>query len=220
MSQASQARCEGVTKSGKRCKNYAQPGSTYCHLHNTAASTPHPDDELAARKKALLAELDELVADLKATLPETGTSPYSPLQFLSFLRQNLGQLAPDVQLGILENFQDMSREDLLDMDTWKGMAYMLSYSARFQAGQLKEKMNEQLPKPLQPDTVLDFVKQNVDRFTPDVAKGIVDTFQGATREDLTDPDTWKGVWYMLNYSLQFQANQLKQRVLGESDESE
>jgi hypothetical protein len=42
---------------------------------------------------------------------------------------------------------------------------------------------------------------------------ILGTFEGATREDLLDPDTWKGVWYMLNYSLQFQAEQLKERLL-------
>jgi hypothetical protein len=27
-----------------------------------------------------------------------------------------------------------------------------------------------------------------------------------------DPDTWKGIWYMITYSLQFQAEQLKQRL--------
>jgi hypothetical protein len=95
---------------------------------------------------------------------------------------------------------------------------MLNYSARFQANQLREKMNEQLPKPLQPDTMLNFIKSNIDRFTPDVAKGMMDSLQGATREDLMDPETWKGLWYMFNYSVQFQANQLKQKLTGEVEE--
>jgi hypothetical protein len=81
-------------------------------------------------------------------------------------------------------------------------------------------MNEQLPKPLQPDTVIDFVKKNIDRFTPEVAKNIISTFEDATREDLMDPDTWKGVWYMLNYSLQFQATQLKEKILGVEETAE
>ena len=81
-------------------------------------------------------------------------------------------------------------------------------------------MNEQLPKPLQPDTMLQFMRKHVDRFTPDVAKGIMESLQGASREDLMDPDTWKGIWYMMNYSLQFQANQMRQRLLGEVDEKE
>ena len=48
---------------------------------------------------------------------------------------------------------------------------------------------------------------------------IMGTLQGASREELLDPDTWKGVWYMINYSLQFQAEQLKQR-LSHSSESQ
>jgi hypothetical protein len=174
--------------------------------------------ELLARKKALLAELDALVADLKTAVPANSSSPYNPLQLLTYLRQNLSKFTPEMQLGILENFQGMTREDMMDIETWKGLGYMLSYSAKFQASQLRDKMNENLPKPLQPDTMLNFVKTNIDRFTPDVAKGIMDSLQGATREDLMDPETWKGMWYMINYSVQFQAEQLKQKLTGETTE--
>lgn len=176
--------------------------------------------ELLARKKELLAELDELVTELRTAIPQAGADAYSPMFFLSYIRAGLNRLAPDVQLGILESFDGMTTDDLMDVDTWKGMAYMASYSARFQAGQLKDRMNETLPTPLQPDTTINLVKQVLDKFTPEVAKNIMETLQGATREDLMDPETWKGVWYMLNYSLQFQFNQLRDRVLGDDDEGE
>ncbi|MCA9956382.1 MAG: hypothetical protein KC434_16755 [Anaerolineales bacterium] len=224
MSEQASTRCAATTKAGKPCKNYAVEGSDYCHVHQTVApaapnsATSAVETELLARKKALLVELDGLVADLKTAVPQSGTSPYNPVQLLTYLRQNLSQFTPEMQMGILENFRGMTREDMLDIETWKGLGYMLSYSAKFQANQLREKMNEQLPKPLQPDTMLNFVKSNIDRFTPDVAKGIMDSLQGATREDLMDPETWKGIWYMINYSVQFQADQLKQRLKGESDE--
>jgi hypothetical protein len=213
-----------MTKAGKPCKNYAIEGSDFCRMHqNVQAVAPSPamsdaEAELLERKEALLAELDELVADLKTAVPQSTASPYNPLQLLTYLRQNLSQFTPEMQLGILENFQGMTREDLMDIETWRGLGYMLSYSARFQASQLREKMNEQLPKPLQPDTMLNFVKTNIDRFTPEVAKGIIDSLQGATREDLMDPETWKGLWYMINYSVQFQANQLRQKLTGETEE--
>lgn len=224
MSDQSPTRCAATTKAGQPCKNYAVEGSDYCHVHQKAAQAvpalkmSETEAELLARKKELLAELDELVADLKAAVPKTTASPYNPLQLLTYLRQNLSRFAPEVQLGILESFEGMTREDLMDIETWKGLGYMLNYSARFQANQLREKMNEQLPKPLQPDTMLNFIKSNIDRFTPDVAKGMMDSLQGATREDLMDPETWKGLWYMLNYSVQFQANQLKQKLTGEVEE--
>jgi hypothetical protein len=174
----------------------------------------------AQRLDELVSELDELVSELNSTVPEEGTSPYSPLHLITTIRDNLGKLAPDVQLGILESFEGMTIDDLKDIDTWKGLAYMMSYSARFQAGQLKDKMNAQLPNPLKPDTVIDFMKQNIDRFTPEIAKDIFNNLQGSSKEDWLDPDTWKGMWYMVNYSIQFQAEQLKQRLSGESVDEE
>jgi hypothetical protein len=98
------------------------------------------------------------------------------------------------------------------------MAYMMGYSARFQADQAREKMNEHLPTPLKPDTWINFFKRNLDKVMPEVAKDITQNLQGATREDLMDPDTWKGVWYMLDYSLRFQAEQFKQKLTGKGDE--
>ena len=92
--------------------------------------------------------------------------------------------------------------------------------ARFQAGQARDKMNESLPEQLQPDTMMRLIRGNIDRFAPEAAKELMANFEGATKEDLLDPDTWKGVWYMLNYSLQFQAEQMKLRLIGESDEAD
>ena len=200
MSDQTSTPCAARTKAGKPCKNQASEGSEYCHVHQKAQqraeaqATRQAEAELLARKQELMAELDELVAELKTAVPSSSSSPYNPMQMLTYLHQNLSKFTPEMQLGILENFQGMTREDMMDIETCKGLGYMLSYSARFQADQLREKMNEQLPKPLQPDTMLNFVKTNIDRFTPDVAKGIMDSLQGATREDLVDPETWKGIW--------------------------
>lgn len=194
---------------------------------STSASEPADDDvtavneaELLARKQALLQELDVLVADLRAVVPEKGADAYSPMFFLSYIQASLERLTPDTQMGILESFEGMTREDMMDIETWKGMAYMFSYSARFQAGQVKDRLNETMPGPLKPDTTINLMKQVLDRFTPEIAKNILETFQGASREDLTDIETWKGVWYMLNYSLQFQMDKLRQKVSDEKEEEQ
>jgi hypothetical protein len=209
-------RCIATTKSGSQCRNYAQPGQAYCHIHaHQSPVEPEPDN---GELRQLVNELDTLLADLKISLPESSASLYSPVRFLTALRQNLGSLSPETRLGLLQNFEGMTREDLLDLDTWKGMAYMMSYSARFQADQAREKMNERLPTPLKPDTWINFFKRNLDKVTPEVAKDIAQNLQGATREDLMDPDTWKGVWYMLDYSLRFQAEQFKQKLTSKDNE--
>ncbi len=221
MSDDVRVRCAATTKSGNQCKNYALDGQAYCHIHRAAAGTAvPPTDESQDELQRLVGELDELIAQLKASIPDATTSPYSPLRMVNMLRESVGKLPPEMGLGILENFEGMTVEDLKDVDTWKGMAYMLSYSAKFQAGQARERMNETLPDPFKPDTLIQFVKKNVDRFAPSMAKDILANFEGATKEDFLDPDTWKGVWYMLDYSLKFQLEQMKGKLSGESAEDE
>ena len=178
----------------------------------------------AEQLRRLVAELNARVAELEGMVEARGgdAGGYSPLRLLTTVRDNVQRLTPDVQIDVLRNFQGMSAEDLLDLDTWKGLAYMMTYSARFQAGQVRDKVsgaiNQVVPEPIQPGRLWQMGKAGLDRVTPEFAKQILGTLQGASREDLLDPDTWKGVFYMINYSLQFQAEQLKQR-LSHADES-
>ncbi|MFQ5420911.1 MAG: hypothetical protein ACE5FD_04920 [Anaerolineae bacterium] len=219
MSDDVRIRCAATTKSGSQCKNYALDGQSYCHVHQSMAAGKAGDsgetNGSQEEIQRLVGELDELIAELKASIPATTGSAYTPLRLINMLRENVSKLPPDLSLGILENFEGMTVDDLKDVDTWKGMAYMLSYSAKFQAGQARERMNESLPDPFKPDTVINFVKKNVDRFAPGIAKDLLANFEGATKEDFLDPDTWKGVWYMLDYSIKFQLEQMKEKLSGE-----
>jgi hypothetical protein len=174
----------------------------------------------AERLRAMVDDLTTRMAELQQLVDEGrqpgGDAAYNPARLLEMVRDNVQKLTPEMQLDVLRNFQGMTAEDLLDLETWKGLAYMMTYSARFQAGQMRSKVtdtiNQVVPEPIQPGRLWQLGKSGLDRITPDFAKQILSTFQGATREDLLDPDTWKGVWYMITYSLQFQAEQLKQRL--------
>lgn len=46
-------------------------------------------------------------------------------------------------------------------------------------------------------------------------KRISRRLEGLLGEDILDPDTWKGAWYMLNYSLEYQADFVKRRLTGD-----
>lgn len=182
----------------------------------SGAATTKPDAEAL---QAVVDDLNARISELQAmveTKQGSDTSPYSPARLLGMVKENAQKLTPEMQLDVLRNFQGMSAEDLLDLETWKGLAYMMTYSARFQADQMRGKVtdtiNHVVPEPIQPGRLWRLGKSSLGRITPEFAKQILGTFQGATREDLLDPDTWKGVWYMLTYSLQFQAEQLKQRL--------
>lgn len=216
-------RCRAMTKAGTQCKNHAQADSDYCGIHQKKTTAVTAEAGSVNRLQELVTDLDSLVLDLKQTLAQKehasdATMADYPLKLVKLVRENISRFAPDVQLDILEGFEGMTVEDLTDLDTWKGMAYMFAYSARFQAGQVRDKVNEHLPEPLQPDSMLRFVRSHVDRFAPEVARDLMNSLEGASKEDLLDPETWKGMWYMLNYSMQFQAEQLKQKLLGEEEE--
>lgn len=192
----------------------------------TAADQSHTESTDEAEKlRAMVAELNIRVAELQALVDsqsgQTSANNAYPLRLLAMVRDNVQKLTPDMQLDILKNFEGMSTEDLLDIDTWKGLAYMMTYSARFQAGQARDRVastiNHVVPEPIQPGRLWDLGKKGLGRITPDIAKQIFSTFEGASREDLLDLDTWKGIAYMINYSLQFQAEQLKLRLTGGSE---
>lgn len=197
------------------------PGAFSAIERSAAVATAETEPEAEAEQlRALVNELNARVAELEQMVEvkqgTTGSAPYTPAGLLAMIRDNVHKMTPEMQLDVLRNFQSMSVEDLLDLETWKGMAYMMAYSARFQADQMRGKVsdtiNQVVPEPIQPGRQWQAGKSGLDRITPEFAKQILSTFQGATREDLLDPNTWKGVWYMITYSIQFQAEQLKQRL--------
>jgi 1-acyl-sn-glycerol-3-phosphate acyltransferase len=79
---------------------------------------------------------------------------------------------------------------------------------------------EYTPPPFSPQGVIDLLKRNLDRFSPEMGQAIIVKLRSGVSEDLFDPDTWKGVWYMLNYSLEHQTDLLKRRLTGEYETDE
>ncbi|MFN2134354.1 MAG: helix-turn-helix domain-containing protein [Candidatus Promineifilaceae bacterium] len=181
------------------------------------APQEEPDEKTVSgtktsRLQRARANIDRLVKELRASLPEGGQYAYSPVKMLTLVRDTAARYVPETQLALLEPFEEMTAEDLVDPDTWKGIAYMIAYSAQFEAGQAKGLLDERLPEPVKPDTIIKNIRDGLDRFTPEMAKEIVASFEGATREDLLDPDTWKGMAYMIAHSTQFQATRAKDKL--------
>ncbi len=140
MSSETRVRCSGITRQGSQCKNMAPPGERYCYAHRQASQPPDPASE---RLQELIRELDDLVSDLKSSVPERGPSAAESLQpekLVNFFKENLDKVTPDVAKGIAATFQGATVEDLMDPETWKGMGYMLNYSMRFQMEQLKRRI--------------------------------------------------------------------------------
>ena len=49
---------------------------------------------------------------------------------------------------------------------------------------------------------------------------IISKLRNTISQDFFDPDTWKGIWYMVNYSIEYQSDMIKRRFTGEYDTDE
>jgi len=141
MSEVTRARCAGKTKSGNPCKNYPLEGEEYCRIH-----LPEPIQESAKEQEKRLRaelnhELDDLVRRLRQLQPEYEPPPFSPQQMIAALKRNLPGLPTGLHLGLSDRLHETLGDDFdaFDMETWKGLWFMISYSAQYQADFVKRR---------------------------------------------------------------------------------
>lgn len=96
-----------------------------------------PDE---AAREELAAELDRLIARIKSIQPDYSPPPFSPQRMLQMISENLGRLSPEVSLGILEKLRTGVAKDLFDLDTWKGLWFMLNYTVDYQKDLIKRRL--------------------------------------------------------------------------------
>jgi 1-acyl-sn-glycerol-3-phosphate acyltransferase len=143
------AGCAAVTLKGKPCKNKALPGSLYCRAHQpreeaerTEEAPPGEfmEDEDRVDRRQLLEELDKLIARVRAMAPEYTPPPFSPAKMLKFIEERLTFFSPEMRLSILEKLRGAVSSDFFDLDTWKGVWFMMNYSMQFQVDLLKRRL--------------------------------------------------------------------------------
>ena len=158
----------------------------------------------------LVAELNELAAELRRMRPDFRPPPFSPTRLQALLKETVEKYTPDAQLELLRDLQNNLKEttakDLVDPETWKGLWYILNYSIQYQATTLKESVLRRLAA-LPGVALAGDLRQNL---------------AGTSPRDFLNLDTWRGLWYVLSYTAQLQAQQAVHRLRGdvteESDE--
>ena len=245
--------CAAITKAGTRCKNKALPGSDYCRVHQHLAQAPgegptapaKPKRKRAARSaktrsrkgtgqaKAspqagqpeesagpqptpaqkeefdqLLAELNRLAEELRRLQPDYSPPPFSPQAFLSLLKENIGRFTPSVQMDILQelqrNLQGASPKDLIDPDTWKGLWVIMNCMVQAETSSMREKLVKRLESLPGTALILDLGRN----------------LQGTSPKEFLEPDTWKGMWYILNHTAQLQLQEMRRKLMGDEEEDE
>ncbi|HEY53874.1 MAG TPA: hypothetical protein G4N94_10495 [Caldilineae bacterium] len=77
--------------------------------------------------------------------------------------------------------------------------------------ELTEELNRLVPDysppPYSPQGMLALLKGNLGRFTPEAVKDIQANLEGTTLDDFRDIETWKGMWFTLNYLVQLEASE-------------
>jgi 1-acyl-sn-glycerol-3-phosphate acyltransferase len=76
------------------------------------------------------------------------------------------------------------------------------------------------PPHFSPKRLVALIERLLGRFPREVQLGILDRLRGALSRDAFDLDVWKGVWYMLNYTVQYNVGLVKRRYSGEYETDE
>jgi 1-acyl-sn-glycerol-3-phosphate acyltransferase len=117
----------------------ANPQSDERSNQDTETNGSGPEFENHHRS-VLIEELDALIEKVRSLHPEYEPPPFSPRTLLNMIEMNLSMLSPEFQVGILQKLKSTITEDLFDLDTWKGVWYILNYSLEYQADILKRRM--------------------------------------------------------------------------------
>ncbi|NOZ71840.1 MAG: DUF4332 domain-containing protein [Chloroflexi bacterium] len=156
-----------------------------------------------AELQALVAELNELAAELQAKVPSYTPPDFSLQGLKSLLKSNLDRFTPEMRLGAIKDLQEMLEstppEEFLNPETWKGMWFTLNYLIQQEAGEVRDGLSARLSHVPGLSTLAD----------------LKETLADTPPEEFLKLDTWKGMWFILNYEMQNQAQSLKRRLLGD-----
>jgi hypothetical protein len=94
----------------------------------------------ASVQQMLAAELDSLIRRVRGAATGYDAPPFSATGLVEMLRENLEKLSPDVAMAMLERLRTTITEDLMNIETWKGIWFVLNYSIDMQANWLKRRL--------------------------------------------------------------------------------
>ena len=218
--------CQATTQAGTPCQNHPVAGSPYCYAHRNyapaTAAPPTPDAPATAASTAnrtgvrvgksdfdmLVQELNSLATELQRSQPSIKVPEFSSSGLIDLIKRNLDRFTPDVQMEIIRelkgNLEGTSPKDLIDPETWKGLWYILNYSAQAQSKAALAALSQRLST--LPGMAL--------------AGDLKGNLEGTSPKDLVDPDTWKGMFLIMNYSARATATDLKRKLLGDEEDGE
>ncbi|MBI3893332.1 MAG: acyltransferase family protein [Candidatus Wallbacteria bacterium] len=155
--------CLATTKRGKPCRVPPLADADFCPVHFRSPAPEDdqpPEDEPAAGRDGdaagpsgrerivseLLGEVERLVRQTLERLHGSGIlTGLNILELTATLRQSLGKLLPSMQFDVLRMLKDTLQSDYLDLDTWRGLAYVVRSALEAQLEQTRERFQGKAP---------------------------------------------------------------------------
>ena len=123
---------------------------------------------------------------------------------------SINQSQEDLQETAFDNNQELDPEDI----------QRLIRELDILVEKLKTLSPDYEPPKYSPNRLIAFVDENIDQISTDFNNTIFEDIRRYIAEDLFDPDTWRGLWYMLNYYIEYQGDKVKRRWRGEYETDE
>jgi 1-acyl-sn-glycerol-3-phosphate acyltransferase len=139
-SEEPRGRCQALTQAGEPCKNQALVDAEYCRIHQPPEKSADKEQSPEELRQQLVSELDELTGRLRAQKPEYEPPRFSAQRLTALIEELARKLPKDAQIGILERLQTTLKEDLFDLEVWKGVWYMLNYTVQYNADLVKRRL--------------------------------------------------------------------------------
>ncbi|MCB8920203.1 MAG: acyltransferase family protein [Ardenticatenaceae bacterium] len=79
---------------------------------------------------------------------------------------------------------------------------------------------EYTPPPFSPQGFIAFIEKTVKHLAPNLRSEILGKLRSSLTEDVFDIETWKGLWYLINYNVKYQLDFVKRRITGEYETDE
>ena len=76
------------------------------------------------------------------------------------------------------------------------------------------------PPAFTPQRMVEVMDEQADSMSPGFSLGILERLRKSINKDLLDAETWKGMWYMVNYTLEYQSDIVRRRVKGDYETDE
>ncbi len=131
---------------------------------------------------------------------------HRPVPVTSTVKSSNGGSPPDAPAAESQNEELLRKQLMAELDALIMRVKALS--------------PEYEPPAFTPRRMVEVMDQQAENLAPAFALNMLQRLRRSINKDLLDAETWKGIWYMVNYTLEYQGDILRRRIKGDYETDE